>query len=348
MADAVFSPQVSPLIIRDQGNKNGEHFDLDGLYLMTLEGFDHASQVLQHAMAAPGFFLARSGVVQKEYHPDNRPLHRHGCLELMYVISGEVTQYVEDHFRVYGPGDCCILNKNTRHVEAYSSNFEAGFLMLSDAFLLDVIGHDLRFEGFHNRGEADTPLYQQLRRLLDEGGAFHKEYLEFLLRPDACDARDRAENLLTKILMETKEGKPGFVSVVSGYLARFLGLLADEKLYEIRQVDMQGTREDYIFNSVRRYLHASHGRVDYGELENRMHYTGDYLNRIIRRKCGMSLVELGRSISLEEAAALLVQTDQTVAEIMHLLGYSNRTYFYRIFQEKYGVTPREYRLQNRG
>ena len=52
--------------------------------------------------------------------------------------------------------------------------------------------------------------------------------------------------------------------------------------------------------------------------------------------------------TLEEAAALLVQTDQTVAEIMHLLGYSNRTYFYRIFQEKYGVTPREYRLQNRG
>lgn len=59
---------------------------LDGLYLLTLEGFDVSSQVLHHTMAAPGSYLARSGVVQKEYHPDNRPLHRHGCLELMVVF----------------------------------------------------------------------------------------------------------------------------------------------------------------------------------------------------------------------------------------------------------------------
>ena len=81
------------------------------------------------------------------------------------------------------------------------------------------------------------------------------------------------------------------------------------------------------------------------ELEEMVHYTGDYLNRIVRRKSGMSLVELGRSISLEEAAVLLRDTDDTVAEIMQILGYSNRTYFYRIFRQKYGLTPKEYREQ---
>jgi len=59
----------------------------------------------------------------------------------------------------------------------------------------------------------------------------------------------------------------------------------------------------------------------------------------------MSLVELGRSISLEEAATLLRDTDDTVGEIMQILGYSNRTYFYRIFRQKYGLTPKEYREQ---
>lgn len=346
MADISFSPQVSPLIIRDKGNKNGEHFDLDGLYLLTLEGFEYDSQILQHAMAAPGFYLARTGVVQKEYHPNNRPLHRHGCLELMYVVSGEVTQYVEDHFRVYGPGACCILNKNTRHVEAYSSDFEACFLMLSDGFLMEIMSRDLQFADFRSYRESGNSLYRHLYGLLAEEGNFRKEYLEFLPKENPVSTCDTAESLLTQILMETRKQQPGFVAVVSGYLARFLGLLADENLYEMRRVDMKGTREDYLFNSVRRYLHANHGRVDYGELEAMMHYTGDYLNRIIRRKCGMSLVELGRSISLEEAAGLLRKTELSVSEIMNTLGYANRTYFYRIFHEKYGMTPREYRNQS--
>jgi len=274
MPDSLFSKKVSPLVIRDQGNKNGEHFDLDGLYLLTLERFEHAAQVLHHAMAAPGFFIARSGVVQKEYHPDNRPLHQHGCLELMYVIDGEVTQYVEDHVRVYGPGACCILNKNTRHVEAYASDFEVCFLMLSDEFLLDTIEHDLQYPDFSTGREAATAVNRQLRRLLDEHSTFRKEYLEFVPATDGQKTRDEAEELFVQILKETQQQRPGFLSMVSGSFARLLGILSDARRYELRSVDMKGTREDYLFNSVRRYLHANHGRVNYQELEEMVHYTG--------------------------------------------------------------------------
>ena len=57
----------------------------------------------------------------------------------------------------------------------------------------------------------------------------------------------------------------------------------------------------------------------------------------------MSLVELGQSICLEEAAYMLRHTDKSISEIMQTLNYSNRTYFYRIFREQYGMTPKEYR-----
>lgn len=345
MADALFSPKVSPLVIRDQGNKNGEYFDLDSLYLLTLERFEHSTQELQHAMAAPGFFIARSGVVQKEYHPDNRPLHQHGCLELMYVINGEVTQYVEDHVRVYGPGACCILNKNTRHVEAYASDFEVCFLLLSDRFVREAIEQDLQFADFRNGKEVSAVAYRELRRFLNESGAFQKEYLEFVPATDSQTVRDTVEELFVQILKETQCQAPGFLSIVRGNFTRLLGMLSDSGKYALRCVDMKGTREDYLVNSVRRYLNANHGRVNYRELEEMMHYTGDYLSRIVRRKCGMSLVELGRSIALEEAAVFLQETDHSVSEIMQILGYSNRTYFYRIFREKYGVTPKEFRNQ---
>lgn len=253
---------------------------------------------------------------------------------------------MEDHVRVYGPGTCCILNKNTRHAEAYSSDFEVCFLMLSDGFLQDVMAHDLQFPDFGTGRETQTPVYQELRSFLDEESVFSKVYLEFAPRTTNQDICDAAEYLFTQILMETRHCGPGFLCLVSGYLGRLFGLLSDSQQYELRRVDMKGTREDYLFNSVQRYLHANHGRVNYGELERMMHYTGDYLNRIVRRKCGMSLVDLGRSIALEEAAAMLRDTDRSVSEIMQILGYSNRTYFYRIFRQKYDVSPSQFRSQS--
>lgn len=344
MPDALFSPQVSPLVIRDQGNRNGEQFALDGLYLLTLEGFDVSSQVLHHTMAAPGFYLARSGVVQKEYHPDNRPLHRHGCLELMYVISGEVTQYVESSRRVYAPGHCCVLNKNIYHVESYSSDFEAVFLMLSDEFLQQVMEQDLHVPHFSDYRTSSNPLYQEVQRLL--GNEAHKQYLEFAPLAEAGESGG-IRKLLMDILAETREQRPGFLPIVSGYMARLLDRLADPGLYQFHLAELQGTREDFIYSGIQRYLCGSRGRVDYDELERMLHYTRDYLNRIVHRRSGMSMVEFGRQLSMEEAARLLAQTDMSVGEIMHSLRYANRTYFYRIFREKYGMTPKAYRSSNK-
>jgi len=81
--------------------------------------------------------------------------------------------------------------------------------------------------------------------------------------------------------------------------------------------------------------------------------------KIIKEAQTMTLEELAKK-AIEESngamfyglgnssrgkTALLRDTDDTVAEIMQILGYSNRTYFYRIFRQKYGLTPKEYREQ---
>ena len=68
-------------------------------------------------------------------------------LELIYVIRGELTQFIEDYCRTYTEGECCILNKNIRHVESLSSDFEAVFILLSDSFLHTVMEGDIYFSG---------------------------------------------------------------------------------------------------------------------------------------------------------------------------------------------------------
>lgn len=43
----------------------------------------------------------------------------------------------------------------------------------------------------------------------------------------------------------------------------------------------------------------------------------------------------------------LVESDLSIEEIVAAVGYENQSYFYRQFKERYGMTPRKYRLEHR-
>ena len=49
---------------------------------------------------------------------------------------------------------------------------------------------------------------------------------------------------------------------------------------------------------------------------------------------------------MKEASIRLLDTDQTIADISRDLGFTNQTHFYKVFKEKYKMTPMQYRKQN--
>ena len=46
-----------------------------------------------------------------------------------------------------------------------------------------------------------------------------------------------------------------------------------------------------------------------------------------------------------KAEQLLSQSDMTISQISEEIGYRNKGYFYKLFVEKHGITPAEYRKQ---
>ncbi|MBR6736856.1 MAG: PocR ligand-binding domain-containing protein [Clostridia bacterium] len=54
-----------------------------------------------------------------------------------------------------------------------------------------------------------------------------------------------------------------------------------------------------------------------------------------------------KSIRLEKACSLLTDTALSITEITEKIGISNYNYFSKIFKQKYGVTPTEYRKNNK-
>ena len=88
-------------------------------------------------------------------------------------------------------------------------------------------------------------------------------------------------------------------------------------------------------------LHS--GRISRSELAQALNYSGHYLNRVVKRHTGLSLQQYGMQFAMQAAAGMLCYTDRKVEEICEYLRFSNQTQFYRQFQDRHGLTPRQYR-----
>lgn len=73
-----------------------------------------------------------------------------------------------------------------------------------------------------------------------------------------------------------------------------------------------------------------------------------YLSKTFKEETGKNLSAYITDVKMERAAELLSGTDRWVHEIMESVGYQKSQYFSKIFKEKYGVTPNEYRRTHRG
>lgn len=73
------------------------------------------------------------------------------------------------------------------------------------------------------------------------------------------------------------------------------------------------------------------------------HFHPNYLSKIIKDNTGLTFTDILQYTRLKQAALLLKNTDLSIANIAHQVGYNNISFFYKLFQKKYRLTPAEYR-----
>lgn len=97
-------------------------------------------------------------------------------------------------------------------------------------------------------------------------------------------------------------------------------------------------------------IRARLGDADFGvtELADAMVQDRTYLFRRVRQVTGLSPSELLRRLRVEEAARLLLANSGSVADVAFSVGFRSVSHFFRCFNERYGVTPSEYRLSGAG
>lgn len=93
----------------------------------------------------------------------------------------------------------------------------------------------------------------------------------------------------------------------------------------------------------------SHTNMPIGveDVAEEIHRSSSYLMRRFKAELGMSVGDYITKCKLEEACDLLVYGDRSLAEISAYLGYSSQSYFQNVFKKQFGLTPMQYRNQNK-
>ena len=68
-----------------------------------------------------------------------------------------------------------------------------------------------------------------------------------------------------------------------------------------------------------------------------------YLSKLFKEEKGVTYINFISDKRLEKSRQMLAETDLSIKEITGEVGYNDQNYFSRIFKNKYGLSPKEYR-----
>ena len=273
--------------------------------------------------------------------------HQHNCFEFTYVLEGSMYQIVEGKRYFYPTGSCCLMNRNTLHTEELSSDYTCIFLSVSPDFVRKLMneGKPLLFPG-------EQELYRNLvfdffQQNLEDTDRDTKDFLDFVPRIDQTEQVALVHQIFEDLLHTLVAPAYGASFRLLELLSRLIGVLGDPKLYSGEHVTAQSNVESLLFARIDRILSERRGRITNAELAALLNYNGSYLGRIVKKYTGKSLFNYSMTFTMTYAARELLNSDKTAAQIAAELEFSNLTHFYKIFRDHYGLTPKEFRRQNR-
>lgn len=257
-------------------------------------------------------------------------LHSHNYMEMMYVVSGEITHVIDDRRIALRSGDIILLNKHARHAieRADISDIGINFIVSSD-----IIESVLRKFG----GSKDFSVFLA-DNLREDGRAAYRVYRIADSLP--------AENLIESViyLLTCEGGFSSEVLVESVTLLFHLLSGMDDMLIDCH-TDHQSDAE--MIDRIYSYIRKDYKNATLSELAKKLSISPTYLSRWIGAHMNVSFKKLLMDQRFSVAEKLLQSTELPVAKIIGMIGYDNSSYFHREFLKRYDCSPLEWRKNNK-
>lgn len=115
-----------------------------------------------------------------------------------------------------------------------------------------------------------------------------------------------------------------------------------------RQDDAQEEEMDSLYFRMQKYIEDNLGRkITLDEIAEELHANRSYLSRLYKSRSGVNLFDDILARRIELAKEYMRTTDKKMYEISHAVGFDDTGYFSRAFKKLVGVSPREYRNEQK-
>ncbi len=97
------------------------------------------------------------------------------------------------------------------------------------------------------------------------------------------------------------------------------------------------------------YIHDNYREeLSLDSLADFMHLNKNYICQLFKKEVGMTYISYLNQYRVEQSKLLLRNSDKQLAEISETVGYTDPTYFSRIFKKITAISPKQYRQTYKG
>ena len=284
------------------------------------------------------FVIDNAKLLQKghliEIRPHTRfshfPKHRHNYVELVYMCCGSTTHIINDVEKIIlNEGDLLFLSQSATQeiLPAGRDDIAVNFIILPEFFdrALSMVERDHVLRNF------------LISTLSNDHSQF--PYLHFPAK-NILTIQNLIENMLWT-LVNKKPGTNTINQITMGLIFMNLSVFADSIL-----PSQAGSYEQDLIFRILKYIETHYKNGSLTDISSELRLPDYHVSRLLKKYTGHTFKELLQQQRLQQAVYLLSQTTLSVNHIMEAIGYNNSSFFYRIFREKYGCSPNEYRIEN--
>lgn len=254
------------------------------------------------------------------------PMHKHNYVELQYVYQGSLTQIIDGKELTMRQGELMMLNQVISH--------EIKAAQEEDIIINFIINPEF-FQYIFSLADIDNVIFSFIMNTI-YSNATKGEYLYYKVSKQSSIAQN-----MEKIILELYE--PSFTSSIS--IKLLVGLLLVQLVKHSDDIEVYSVDnyEKKLSLDILKYIDECYVEGSLAAISEQLNQPDYKICRIVKKYTGVTFKQLVQETRLNKAVDLLSRTQMAITEIMQNVGYENITYFYKIFKEKYTMTPNEYR-----
>lgn len=247
--------------------------------------------------------------------------HWHSAIEIIRVSKGKLDISLNSRSVCAERGDIIIVNSETVH---------------------GAIPHDCIYECIVFHPEEFIIGENSCRYFIDcllDGSVLIVEYFPKGSAP-------YVESIVSELIKRMAEKNEGYNFAVIGLIYMLFSLILEKKLYT-KKASVAPDRDVVRLKTALRYIRENYNKnLKLADISEKVSMSPKYFCRFFKNMTDKTPIEYLIAYRIERAARMLISGNESITEISFACGFSDLSYFTKLFKCQKGITPRQFRKNN--